>query len=132
MIDSSGKNFLTNSKILILRYELFHLCLAELLYSSKNDNHSSASVLKKLTKIHESLFKTGLKNLGRETLESNLKKFPDITFEEYGDNDQKYNLKKVQCSLLEIGHEKNKKFLPKKKKNYFNFFYGISINIFQF
>lgn len=122
LIDSSGKNFLTNSKILILRYELFHLCLAELLYSSKNDNHSSVSVLKKLTKIHESLFKTGLKNLGRETLESNLKKFPDITFEEYGDNDQKYNLKKVQCSLLEIGHEKNKKFLPKKKKNYFNFF----------
>ena len=46
-----------------MRYELFHLCLAELVYESKGKPQVNSFILGQISKIHEQLFKVGLKNL---------------------------------------------------------------------
>ena len=60
---NSQENFLKNTKVLFMRYELFHLCLAELVYQSKGKAAVSSLILNQISKIHEQLFKMGLKNL---------------------------------------------------------------------
>ena len=60
---NSQENFLKNTKVLFMRYELFHLCLAELVYESKGKATVSSLILNQISKIHEQLFKMGLKNL---------------------------------------------------------------------
>ena len=46
-----------------MRYELFHLCLAELIYESKGKPIINSLILNQISKIHEQLFKIGIKNL---------------------------------------------------------------------
>jgi len=60
---SSQENFIKNTQILFMRYELFHLCLAELIYESKGKSTINSFTLGQISKIHEQLFKVGLKNL---------------------------------------------------------------------
>lgn len=60
---SSQENFLKNTQVLFMRYELFHLCLAELVYESKGNTTVNSFILSQISKIHEQLFKIGLKNL---------------------------------------------------------------------
>jgi len=60
---NSQENFIKNTRVLFMRYELFHLCLAELIYESKGKASVNAFVLNQISKIHEQLFKFGLKNL---------------------------------------------------------------------
>jgi len=60
---NSQQNFIKNTQVLFMRYELFHLCLAELVYESKGKNSTNSFILGQISKIHERLFKTGLKNL---------------------------------------------------------------------
>lgn len=122
IIDGSSKNFFNNSRILMLRYELFHLCLAELIYSSKSNNSSGLLVLKKITRIHESLFKTGLKILGHENPRKIFKKVSDLVVEEFVETNLISKNKEIQCDLLVSEIEKSKKIFPPNKKNYFSFF----------
>ena len=60
---SSQENFIKNTRVLFMRYELFHLCLAELLYETKGKPQVNSFILGQISKIHEQLFKVGLKNL---------------------------------------------------------------------
>jgi sulfate transporter 4 len=60
---SSQENFIKNTRVLFMRYELFHLCLAELVYESKGKPQVNSFILGQISKIHEQLFKVGLKNL---------------------------------------------------------------------
>jgi len=60
---SSQENFIKNTRVLFMRYELFHLCLAELLYETKGKPLVNSFILGQISKIHEQLFKVGLKNL---------------------------------------------------------------------
>merc|ERR1712166_833321 len=60
---SSHENFIKNTQVLFMRYELFHLCLAELVYESKGKATVNSFILGQISKIHEQLFKVGLKNL---------------------------------------------------------------------
>jgi len=60
---NSQQNFIKNTQVLFMRYELFHLCLAELVYESKGKNSTNSFILGQISKIHEQLFKIGLKNL---------------------------------------------------------------------
>jgi len=60
---SSEENFIKNTRVLFMRYELFHLCLAELLYETKGKPQVNSFILGQISKIHEQLFKVGLKNL---------------------------------------------------------------------
>ena len=60
---TSQENFIKNSKVLFMRYELFHLCLAELIYESKGKPIINSLILNQISKIHEQLFKIGIKNL---------------------------------------------------------------------
>ena len=60
---SSHENFIKNCQILFMRYELFHLCLAELIYESRGKSGHNSYSLGQISKIHEQLFKVGLKNL---------------------------------------------------------------------
>lgn len=60
---SSQENFLKNTQVLFMRYELFHLCLAELVYESRGKTIINSFILSQISKIHEKLFKIGLKNL---------------------------------------------------------------------
>merc|ERR1711966_554745 len=47
---NSQENFRKNSKILLSRYELFHLCLSEILYQSKKIREKILKFLKKSPK----------------------------------------------------------------------------------
>jgi len=60
---SSHESFIKNTQVLFMRYELFHLCLAELVYESKGKAVVNSFILGQISKIHEQLFKVGLKNL---------------------------------------------------------------------
>ena len=60
---NSQENFIKNTRVLFMRYELFHLCLAELLYETKGKPQVNSFILGQISKIHEQLFKVGLKNL---------------------------------------------------------------------
>jgi len=60
---SSHENFIKNCQILFMRYELFHLCLAELIYESRGKSGYNSYSLGQMSKSHEQLFKVGLKNL---------------------------------------------------------------------
>ena len=60
---SSQENFIKNTRVLFMRYELFHLCLAELLYETNGKPQVNSFILGQISKIHEQLFKVGLKNL---------------------------------------------------------------------
>ena len=60
---SSQENFLKNTRVLFMRYELFHLCLAEMVYESTGKPQVDSFILGQISKIHEQLFKVDLKNL---------------------------------------------------------------------
>nr|UXY88200.1 sulfate permease [Cryptomonas curvata] len=56
--------FLKNAKVLSTRYELYHLCLAELIYTNKKKKKDEfVHLLTKISITHENLFKTGLISL---------------------------------------------------------------------
>ena len=48
---TSKENFIKNSKVLFMRYELFHLCLAELIYESKGKPIINSLILNQISKI---------------------------------------------------------------------------------
>jgi len=61
-MNKKEKFFKKNKKILLSRYELFHLFLAELIFEKKKIGFVDIQVFKKVIKIHEKLFKAGLLN----------------------------------------------------------------------
>ncbi|AFP65321.1 sulfate permease (nucleomorph) [Chroomonas mesostigmatica CCMP1168] len=61
-MNKKQKFFKKNKKILLSRYELFHLFLAELIFEKKKTGSFDIQIFKKMLKIHEKLFKTGLIN----------------------------------------------------------------------
>jgi hypothetical protein len=122
---SSQENFLKNTQVLFMRYELFHLCLAELVYESKGDTTVNSFILSQISKIHEQLFKIGLKNL------ANI-----FENENYFKNDyiKNNNLQKESINTLGNDYETSLKFRndplkidnsKTKKKNILQFYMDI-------
>jgi len=122
---SSQENFIKNTQILFMRYELFHLCLAELIYESKGKSTINSFTLGQISKIHEQLFKVGLKNLSNifkhenyyenPYLKSNrTQKITDTSFE----TDYKTYLKTKKDVSKNIN-------LKKKKKSTYSFIWTI-------
>jgi sulfate transporter 4 len=94
---SSQENFIKNTHVLFMRYELFHLCLTELVYESKGKSMINSFILGQISKIHEQLFKVGLKNI------ANI-----FENEKYSDSLQnKNNLNQLDVKLLTEAERKN-------------------------
>jgi sulfate transporter 4 len=121
------KEFRRNSQILSSRYELFHLCIAEIIYSSKNNNLISIQTLKKVSKIHEQLFKTGLKNIHNSINQGlNLNDILSLEYDKSSKNIEGRNIEDIKCDLPESYLTKfSKKISQKKTNSYFLFTWSI-------
>jgi sulfate transporter 4 len=117
---SSQENFIKNTRVLFMRYELFHLCLAELLYESKGKPQVNSFILGQISKIHEQLFKVGLKNLAsvfeNQKYTENINKKNKTTWRETNKI-----LETQQGNLLNFKHETSKCDGLKGKKLPFSF-----------
>ena len=110
---TSQENFIKNSKVLFMRYELFHLCLAELIYESKGKPIINSLILNQISKIHEQLFKIGIKNLSNIFQTENyidvIRDKNDTTKTELDNVEKKENEKslKFKNEILKINSNKN-------------------------
>lgn len=117
LLNSQG-NFRKNSKILLSRYELFHLCLSEILYQSKKNQEKDNDILKKVSKIHEQLFKTGLRNLSKEFINENSTTSADQNTGNEGGDSLLYGIEETKCDLVDVYKGSFQKNKNAKKKNF--------------
>ncbi len=112
---NSQENFIKNTRVLFMRYELFHLCLAELLYESKGKPKVNSFILGQISKIHEQLFRVGLKNLAsvfeNQKYTENIHNKNKATWRETNKIFETY-----QGNLLNFKHETSKFDGHKEKK----------------
>jgi len=117
---NSQENFIKNTRVLFMRYELFHLCLAELLYESKGKPKVNSFILGQISKIHEQLFRVGLKNLAsvfeNQKYTENIHNKNKATWRETNKIFETY-----QGNLLNFKHETSKFDGHKEKKLPFSF-----------